>query len=62
MACSATSENRFAALLFNAATVATLEVVRVGVWHSAQPMSLNFCLPRLIDADDAPRNEVTGFG
>src|SRR6267378_7929929 len=38
------SEKRFTGLLFSAATV-ELPVVNEGVWHSAHPTSMNFCLP-----------------
>ena len=33
----------------------------LGVWHSAQPMSLNACLPRAMDAEP-PGTWLDGVG
>jgi len=46
---------RFTGLLFSAATV-ELPVVNEGVWHSAHPISLNFCLPFAMEV--APPGEL----
>ena len=48
MSCTRRSENRLTGFWLSAATVELL-VVNEGVWHSAQPMSTNFCLPFAID-------------
>src|SRR5262245_57447599 len=62
MLCTATSEDRFAVLLRRAATDCWSDVVRLGVWHRAQPIAENTCLPRLIEAAEAPVNGATGVG
>src|SRR5262245_11309529 len=48
MKCTSRSENRFTGLLESAATVEA-PVVNAGVWHSAQPTSLNSDLPFVIE-------------
>src|SRR5262245_11037969 len=55
MSCTSKSENRFTGLLRSASTV-EFPVVKLGVWHNAQPTWLNTALPLLIDV--APPGEV----
>src|SRR5206468_1948240 len=60
MSCTSRSENRFTGFLLSAPTVDSL-VVNEGVWHSAQPVLLNSCLPFEIDVAP-PGTVVDGVG
>src|SRR5215467_3996986 len=60
MKCTSRSEYRFTGLLESAAIV-DVPVVNDGVWHSAQPMLLNSCLPFEIDVAP-PGVVVEGVG
>src|SRR5215813_4588345 len=60
IACSATSENRFASLLLSAPTV-LVPVESCGVWQSAQPMLENLLRP-FAREESLPGPLVDGVG
>src|SRR5215471_535039 len=60
MKCTSRSEYRFTGLL-ESAVIVDVPVVNEGVWHSAQPILLNTCLPFAIDVAP-PGVVVEGVG